>query len=511
MNITITDSDIIDGVLSSELNLQGAQEINFDRCSTLTVFPHIPEGVENVRLLACNGLENINNMGFGAQSISFWNCDNLINVRNIPEGVKDIDFQSCGELIEVGEIPESILNVNFFECKKFRKMCNIIHTAHQVKIFRCEQFQVTSEIFHNFFVLRSEGCQIFFPELTSWLNKIAEVQSRLENICQEYEIDVSGPQNQLDPLRLLLQRFLTENIMERGGLDVILQEARVVLDVLDTSQIKGNDKYLKILAESAEIFLAGCINQPVSGLSEISALASIMVEPTILGKIESAKNLLFLDEISKYVIHNFHHEEVEIEAGNILLRESYVLMQRDNILPKCWPGIPGPIAYEETIGNWLGEIVEDGLEGETNLSKFYRESITVLQKSVHEIAEIISKNTHCEIFGKICFPQELSDIYKSQNEEKNILLESFEASMKEDRDNYEELTESYTKDRVELDNHHTATVKELVSNLVLAAIESELQDSIKTEISPRSAENVVQSSAKRAHSEISDNKGNDGR
>jgi hypothetical protein len=74
--------------------------------------------------------------------------------------------------------------------------------------------------------------------------------------------------NSIQSTAELLQRFLDENIEDRGGFKKILQAATPTLNILEK-----NPNHLKWVEEIAERYLSGCVNQPVRGWSAISALA----------------------------------------------------------------------------------------------------------------------------------------------------------------------------------------------------------------------------------------------
>ena len=238
----------------------------------------------------------------------------------------------------------------------------------------------------------------------------------------------------------MLERFLDQNIEERGGIKQILQAANPTLNVLERSP-----NHLKWVDEIAEHHLEGCVNQPVAGWSEISALASIAEAPTMLEKLESAKHLLVLDEAKYFVRENFHAIGLELEAVNALLREEHEILLSGGLIRKRWLAVPGSIAYGQALGTWPEEKAQE----------FHEKIKPLLEKKPEEIAGFLLQGVHCITWGKINFPKQLREINDSCERNRTVRWEEIE-NMKEGPEK-DELTKNFVKEQKALMNKNETT------------------------------------------------------
>lgn len=314
--------------------------------------------------------------------------------------------------------------------------------------------------------LEGRRCDIRYPEQFSFDPLFTKAESRLALIATKYKTTNSiEATNPIPNTTALLHRFLTEGIEQRGGIGQILQATTSTLDIL-----AENPNHLKWVEEIASNYLAGCVNQPVGGWSEISALASIAAAPTMLEKLESAKHLLVNDRVKEFVGRTFKGARVEIEAGNALLREEHATLVSDGLIKKPWLAVPGPIAYEETIGTWLRE----------NAAQFHNEIKPLLEQRPEEIAELLL-GTRRLTWGEINFPEQLKEISNSYEQERSKSLESIEDEIKKiskgpDREDLVKvLTTKLDDDQKILAEKNQDLVLEEIAKLTRSMLATELQ------------------------------------
>jgi hypothetical protein len=308
--------------------------------------------------------------------------------------------------------------------------------------------------------LETRGCYVIYPDHLSIGARVDLAKLRLAQIATKYkEGNAIEATNPISNTTELLHRFLSEGIKQRGGIKEILQATAPTLKILEE-----NPNHLKWAEEIATAYLDGCVNQPVAGWSEISALASIAAAPTMLEKLESAKHLLVNDQVKDFVGKNFARSKVEVEAGNALLREVHKKLLSEGVITKPWLAVPGTIAYEGTVSDWLTpEIVQ----------KFHDEIKPLLQKKPEELAELLLDSVHCKTWGEINFPEQLKAINDPYEQDRAKRLEKFEEmSQVQDR---EALTQKFTEDQKTLADENYATVSEKIVTLTRETLAREVQ------------------------------------
>ena len=309
--------------------------------------------------------------------------------------------------------------------------------------------------------LETRGCYVRYPDHFSFDIQADLAKTRLAQIATKYkEENAIEATNPISNTTELLHRFLSEGIKQRGGIKEILQATAPTLKILEE-----NPNHLKWAEEIATAYLDGCVNQPVAGWSEISALASIAAAPTMLEKLESAKHLLVNDQVKEFVGKNFARSEVEVEAGNALLREVHKKLLSEGVITKPWLAVPGTIAYEGTVSDWLTpEIVQE-----------FRDQIEpLLQKTPEELAELLLDSVHCKTWGEINFPEQLKAINNPYEQDRAKGLREFEEmSQGQDR---EALTQKFTEIQKTLADKNYATVSEKIVTLTRETLAREMQE-----------------------------------
>jgi|GEM_PF-1100019 len=320
------------------------------------------------------------------------------------------------------------------------------------------QLTISRDLLDRLSGLEKGNCNVEYP-YHFYTHKVALTKSHLKAIGARYKEDNSiAAENPIQSTTDLLQRFLDENIEDRGGFKEILQAATPTLDVLER-----NPNHLKWVEKIAELYISGCVNQPVGGWSEISALASIAAAPTMLEKLEAAKHLLTLDLVKDFVSRNFKSQGVEIEAGNALLREEHAILLSEGVIKKPWLAVPGRIAFGQTVESWAEEKVQE----------FHEHIMPLLQKMPEEMADFLLHGVHCITWGEINFPKQLREINDPYEQDKVKRWDEIEKM--EEGPEKNELTENFAEKQRALTNKNEATIYDAINTLTRDELEKELR------------------------------------
>ncbi len=426
------------------------EELHLSNCRSLETAPNFPAGLKRITLSSCEELETVPTIPNGVEELDFSGCKNLETAPNFPAGVKKIDLSFCKKLKTLPQIPDGVEELHLFNCSNLKTIPNFPEGVRIVNLSDCSKLISSPALLTRLSELEANGCEVRYPSYFNLNNQSAQAKTQREEIGQRYRtannIEAGDP---IPSAKESLHRFLNEGTDQRGGVKEIIQAVAPVLDILDE-----NPDHLKWVEETAALYLSGCVNQPVAGWSEISALASIAAAPTMVKKMESAKHLLAIDQIKDFVTRTFPQAGVEIEAGNALLREMHKKLLADGDLEKPWLAVPGPIAYEKTIQNWLTpEIVQE----------FYNQIKPTLEKTPEQIAESLCESRHCKTWGEITFPQqvaEISNIYESQKKERWSEIEEMREGQ-EKEEAIEEFRKLGKKSALEQNEVTSKTIREL--------------------------------------------------
>ncbi len=170
----------------------------------------------------------------------------------------------------------------------------------------------------------------------------------------------------------------------------VTQRAKNLLEILEK-----NPHLLPLVNEISSRFLDGCVNQPVRGWSEISALMAIAAKENFTQKLEATKQVFALDYIAAYVREEGVGSAVEVEAGNALYREVH------KELKEPWLGVPGPIAHEGFIKDFLTP---------DRIKTVARNVKDMNSLTLEELKDRICNSEHNLAWGEICFPAQIQEI-----------------------------------------------------------------------------------------------------
>jgi hypothetical protein len=394
-------------------------------CGKLKILPQLPEGLEDLNCYDCSGLETITNIPVTVKKLNLEGCVKLKTLPQLPEGLEDLNCFGCSDLETITNIPttvktlylggckklktlpqllEGLEELNCYGCETLETITNIPTTLKKLELFDCRNLIKTPELEARLAELELAGCVITYPSHFV-TDKAAEAKEKLNKVITTYVANnPEGPgAASFQPIKDILHRYLSEGLGQRGGDKAVILEVNPVLNFLEK-----DSRILPIINEVSNQLFAGCVNQPVRGWSEICALVAIAGKEKITDKIEAARQLKTIDVIASFIgelpSDKKPGEQVEVEAGNALLREVHKELLKEQILEQPWLGVPKLIAYEGFVTTWLTRnIIEDVVN---------KVKGQVFAKSQEEIAEYLCETHHQEAWGEICFPDEIKEIKK---------------------------------------------------------------------------------------------------
>ena len=440
-----------------------AHHLKFYQCNALTDFTNIT--AENLSFTVCEALEEIEGMT-ATNKLEFNQCTNLKKTSNL--SAQHLQFFFCKALADVTNITAE--NLTFSACAALEKIENIPTSTKILEFDRCPKLIPTPALLANLEELERHHCRITYPDHFNLHNQVTIAKTRLQEIIQQYK-ETNPDAAEPEYIQKLLHRFLTEGLNQRGGMSEIAHTVHPTLDILEK-----NPSHLKISEKIASLLVYGCVNQPVTFWSEISAVASIADAPSMSEKMEAAKHLIILDQIKACVSETFKNSSaVEVEASNKLLREIYQKIRVNEAIQKPWLSVPGPVAYEEFVENWPTP---------ESIDKFYQTITPILEQTPLQTAEMICNGVHCKALGEIAFPKQLALLDKDFQEQKEILSGQFETALQNTtgRKELETLEEAFNKHSMNIDIAQSHATTNLVTKLTI--------DSIQIETTKNAAKNV---------------------
>jgi hypothetical protein len=303
--------------------------------------------------------------------------NDLINgtLPAIQEGVTKLSLGGCTSLSSLpANLPSKLIYLNLNGCTNLRR---------------------TTELLQKLKALEDNGCDVRWPEHISRNNQTRLAQRRLNRIIDLYKAD-NPNEPRPDHLVQLVHRYLTEGIDFRGGSGEVIESVVPVLDF-----IEKNPGHLKWMDELACVFLAGCVNQPVAGWSNIVAWISVAKAESLLGKIEAARQLMALDTITEFVIKANPQPKthVQLEAGNALFREVHKKLVEGG-MPK-WLGVPNSMRHEESITTWLTQ---------SKINAAHKIVKATLAKPLAEVANYLCETSQKDTWATVAFAEQTTAI-----------------------------------------------------------------------------------------------------
>ncbi len=397
----------------------GVKELDCKDCDTLEEIAGFSEGIEKIEFIRCRNLKKLPVISHGTKELEFYNCDALDEIAGFSEGIEKIKFLRCPNLKKLPVIPRGTKELQFYDCAALEEIAGLPDGLTSLNLSDCRSLVFTQELLSRLEVLEGQGCVVSYPDTFNSSDIADRAKSKLSEMIRSYANEHRDIIFNADGgVQKLLHRFLTEGLGQRSTADNQKTRAKeIALSTLPILKVlESRPDLLPFVDELSEGFLAACVNQPVRGWSEISAWMSIAQQENIVDRLELAKQLLVLDYVVGFVREkNLVGEYVETEAGNALYREVHKVLQDDGSLKEPWLGVPGPIAYEDTVSSAIiAEIISD-------LVSQIKENVMLLS---HEaVTERICEGQHNAAWGKVCLAKEMHEFDEDYKQKLQDLVE----------------------------------------------------------------------------------------
>jgi hypothetical protein len=402
------------------------------------------------------------------------NCPDLTSLPVLPSEIRELNLIGCG-LVSLQLLPLGLTTLSLADCSKLESLEDLpvsmpvvgIQGITFINMAGCLNLVFSPKLTERLQTLEVNGADISYPEHYRPNPESLRLEKILEDAIEAYlepyrDKQLLLPETKLpetDNIKQLVIRYLNEQIIQRGGWEKIVADITPILD-----ELRLYPEHLAFVEEIAAEYLGACINQPVGGLSEIAAMLAIAragreaisKEAAICDKIAAAKHLLALEAITNYVASLPKNQKpgaaIEIEAGNALFREVHkkLLDNRDILEP--WLGVPGSIAYERTITNWLNLPTWSNLPYRLikglfclnrpgKVEEAYEKAKEIVAQDPVKILDYLCNTRHLAVFAEVVFPEKLAEI-KEKYQELQEVLGKEEAKLSE---NLEELASAESK------------------------------------------------------------------
>ena len=337
-----------------------------------------------------------------------------------------------------GHIPPELLlgnvtELNLGRCTSLTSLPeNLPAGITRLDLDDCTSLTFTPSLIERLSTLEAAGTSIRYPQHFNPDDQVAKAKLDLEAAITSYNIanpDLPKP----EAIKNLLHRYLTEGIGQRGD-GVTASPKECLKEIISTTTpileaLTKNPNHLKWADEIAKAYLDGCINQPVAGWSEISAIMSIAQAPTVIEKIEATKHLRVLEGVTNYIATLPQDQkpgvEVEAESGNALFREVHKKLLAEGDIEQPWLGVPKSIAYEGMIKSWLSE---------ARITAAYEQTKTILAEPLEQVVDYLCERSHKETWAEIAFPEQVAEIKVNYAKKMSFLDNAIAAKNGDDLD-----------------------------------------------------------------------------
>ena len=388
-------------------------------CTSLNALPALPAGIAMLYLSGCTSLTALPALPAGITYLNLSGCTSLNALPALPAGITGLNLSGCTGLTALPALPERITHLYLDGCTSLNALPALPAGITWLDLSGCTSLTALPTLIAQLSALEDNDVEVRYPAHFDLNTQTVLAKQQLENAIIQYK--AANPDNSTDGITYLLHRFLTESIDQRGG---IVEIASTVSPILDA--ITANPNHLKWIEEIAAVSVGACINQPVAGWSEISAIMSIATPDSILDKVQAARHLKSLDVIKHFIVKLPADKKpgsvFEVEFGNALLREVHKELLATGDLTKPWLGVPGPIAYEGTIRDFVNpRMIKAACD---------RVIKDALKPAVAKIAEYLYEGAHQQTWVNIAFPQQVAKIKERYTQEKNYLSNALELQQK---------------------------------------------------------------------------------
>jgi hypothetical protein len=454
-------------------------DLNLSDCSSLTTLPADLKVEGDLGLWCCSNLTTLSAGLKVKGNLGLWDCSNLTTLSAGLKVKGELNLSDCSSLTTL----PADLKVN--GTIDLRGCTSLIPTRGLL-----EQLEAHERNYSGV------DTAVFWPEHFQREEVIKKVNSRLDTAVERYkEASPAGAPN----TQTLFHRFSSEGLAQRSGASEVVTS----LDPLVTL-VEKEPKNLEWIELIASRFLDGCVNQPVAGISELNAWAHIEAQPTPLKKLESANYLRALEAIRLFISERPKGKKpgskVEVEAGNLLLREIHEKLVSEGMAP--WPGVPKKIAYDGCVEKWCKENIQEA-------TKCIQK---VIADPLSEVCDYLLIHPHT--WGAVAFPEELEKVKAQKALQKEALSEmssSIHTAYKVDPEDppssevlekikeYEDkIKQNPTKNRlVQIGDFNTSLKAELEKQLI-----DKLSDLTRSALTEKLTENTIKQATDKKHEEI---------
>ncbi len=437
LNLSLSGIKTLEGALPKESKLEKLDLAICSQLSTPLDSLFFPESIQDLNISGSKitTVKSIFSKGSKLEKLNLAHCKELTSIDlscfpisltelslsgsaittiegKLPDGskLKKLNLEDCKELTS---IDLSCFPISLTELSLFGSAITTIEgklpdgsKLEKLNLSFCKNLELTSKLLTQLQELEVKGCQIHYP--SHFMSKGTEMAHfRLNKIIKKHYKDNI---NQTKYIKELFKRFLSESVEERGGAQEIVA---IIIPILNFAENQPSS--IEWMNQIASTYLEACVNQPVAGINEISAIVQISQAGNITKKLEMAKRLYVQEAIKNYISTQASAGRgVEVEAGNALFREVYKKLKEEGYIDIDWIGISHHIAYEHAVSSWLDE---------EKINAAYKEAVKVMKFDIFKVQDMICEGTHFEIWGDIAFPDQFRKRKEELNKEFNAKLE----------------------------------------------------------------------------------------
>lgn len=386
---------------------------------------YLPANLQDLYVRGCPKFESLPGLSNNIRVLDFKGCANLrfSESDSLPTNLRHFKLKECTATEILPPLPDGLESLNLKGCSNLRSLPPLPINLRRLNLDGCNNLVITDDLLLELTLLKDNGCVITYNaaalqrlverdgyEFDGEYIENAEGVETIEHPAITKLKSKLAPLSSANPYTVgLLTKYLEKDHEYRGGITQIINDATPVIDF-----ITDNPQHQKWAEKVSLYYREGCINQPVSGFAEICAWKRVAEAEDMESKINATDQLLAHDIVTKIVGRNSPGEAVEVEAGNILLREVHKkLVAEDGMIP--WTGIPEEITYEGIIRSWLTPDILDSA---------YKAVKEITSKPPIEKLDYLSRSYNMlPIWAAVAFPTETTAIERKYEGLKGDLLE----------------------------------------------------------------------------------------
>lgn len=377
--------------------------------------PPTPPELESLEISHCHEFEEY--LELPTCKVTCFNSCSNVKYLALEEGCKRLEIAKCSDA-ESLILPESIERVVMKDCPAVAiQDLNRPLLSHVDIDLNCRRMITDDFIIQGLVRLYRDGCRIMPYEFRESIIAISAENSESHSDLQKI-IDLSKPIQNPYPSDILelLRRFITQGLATRGK-----GRAQELLSPV-LSFIEENPQSLRWMNEIAQLYLDGCINQPVAGFAEIACWVQILQQKTFDAKIEMTKRLMVQNSVKEAIKKSLPGAAVEVEAFNVTLRD----LQQCHEIPQDWIGISKNICYEGCVANWYQEFKKS-----QNFKELISQKNDILKIPHEEIEEYLC-TSQLKIWSQMILPlqevQKITEFFLAKSESLMNAAGSFSAN-----------------------------------------------------------------------------------